>query len=75
MLPERVIWTEGMGVSPVHFQQQDRYADAQLGLRGLLFPHAWGFTELILDEQYLKLGKIVLRNSPLKKSPACEIVL
>ncbi|MCL2340780.1 MAG: type VI secretion system baseplate subunit TssK [Proteobacteria bacterium] len=63
MLPERVIWTEGMRVSPVHFQQQDRYLDTQLRLRGALFPHAWGFTELALDEQYLHLGKIVLSKA------------
>jgi len=63
MLPERVIWTEGMRVSPVHFQQQDRYVDSQLRLRGALFPHAWGFTELVIDEQYLTLGKIVLSKA------------
>jgi len=32
-------------------------------LRGALFPHAWGFTELIIDEQYLGLGKIVLSKA------------
>ena len=64
MLPERVIWTEGMGVSPVHFQQQDRHVDAQLRMRGaMLKPHAWGFTEFLIDEQYLSLGKVVLSKA------------
>lgn len=64
MLPERVIWMEGMGVSPVHFQQQDRYTDAQLRQRGaMLRPHAWGFTEFVIDEQYLSLGKVVLASA------------
>lgn len=64
MLPERVIWTEGMGVSPVHFQQQDRHVDAQLRMRGaMLKPHAWGFTEFLIDEQYLNLGKVVLSKA------------
>lgn len=64
MLPERVIWTEGMGVSPVHFQQQDRYTDSQLRRRGaMLRPHAWGFTEFSIDEQHLSLGKVVLNKA------------
>jgi type VI secretion system protein ImpJ len=64
MLPERVMWTQGMGVSPVHFQQQDRYTDAQLRLRGaMLRPHAWGFTEFSIDEHHLTLGKVVLSKA------------
>lgn len=64
MIPERVVWMEGMGVSPVHFQQQDRYTEAQMRLRGaMLRPHAWGFTEFVIDEQYLNLGKVVLARA------------
>jgi type VI secretion system protein ImpJ len=64
MFPERVIWTQGMGVSPVHMQQQDRYTDVQLRQRGdMLCPHAWGFTEFAIDEQHLGLGKIVLSKA------------
>lgn len=64
MLPERVMWTQGMGVGPVHLQQQDRYTDAQLRLRGaMLRPHAWGFTEFTIDEHHLTLGKIVLSKA------------
>lgn len=61
MLPEKVIWTDGQAVSPVHFQQQDRYVESQLRLRGKYLHHyPWGFTEFAIDEQYLELGKIVL---------------
>ena len=61
MLPEQVIWTEGMFVQPQHLQQQARYTDAQITQRSLILSHnGWGFTEFSLDEQYLSLGKIVL---------------
>lgn len=64
MLPEKTVWTLGMLVKPIHLQQQDRYIDAQLRRRNaMLVPHAWGFTEFVVDEQYLSLGKIVLSQA------------
>ena len=64
MLPERVMWTQGMHVSPVHMQQQDRYADIQLRRReAMLCPYSWGFTSFAIDEQYLGLGKILLSKA------------
>jgi type VI secretion system protein ImpJ len=61
MLPEKVIWVEGMLLRPQHFQQQDRYTDSQCVQRGMmLYRHAWGFTEFLVDKQYLSLGKVVL---------------
>jgi type VI secretion system protein ImpJ len=64
MLPEKIIWTEGMAVSPVHFQQQDRYLDMQTRMRStMLRPYAWGFTEFLIDEQSLSLGKVVLSKA------------
>ena len=60
MLTERVVWTEGLQLCPVHFQQQDRYTESQLSQRGLLLSrYGWGFTEFVIDEQYLNLGKVV----------------
>ena len=64
MLTERVVWTEGLQLCPVHFQQQDRYTESQLAQRGLLLPrYGWGFTEFVIDEQYLNLGKVVLSKA------------
>jgi type VI secretion protein, VC_A0114 family len=64
MLPEQVIWTEGMFVQPQHMQQQARYTDAQITQRGLMLSHhGWGFTEFAIDEQCLALGKVVLSRA------------
>ena len=64
MLPEQVVWTEGMFMSPQHLQQQTKYLDAQITGRGnMLTHHGWGFTEFVVDEQYLGLGKIVLAKA------------
>ncbi|MCL1985687.1 MAG: type VI secretion system baseplate subunit TssK [Betaproteobacteria bacterium] len=64
MIPEKIIWAEGMAVSPVHFQQQDRYFDMQVRVRSnMLRPYAWGFTEFLIDEQSLSMGKVVLSKA------------
>ncbi len=64
MLTEQVVWTEGMQLNPVHFQQQNRYTQSQVCRRNLLLNHyGWGFTEFVIDEQYLNLGKIVLSKA------------
>lgn len=64
MLPEQIVWTEGMLIKPQHFQQQTKYFDAQITRRALMLTHhGWGFTEFSLDEQYLSLGKVVLNKA------------
>lgn len=53
-LPEAVQWTEGMLLSPQHFQQQDIYWQAQLRhLLALQQPHAWGLVTLEFDSAAL----------------------
>ncbi len=53
--PQRIVWSEGMLISPQHLQQQDRYHEALLGERlRALSPHAWGVVELALDERALE---------------------
>jgi len=61
MLPKKVIFPLGMRTTPAHFQQQDRYFEesAKFRVRALL-PHAWGFTEFMIDEQLLNLAKVVV---------------
>lgn len=64
MLPEQIVWTEGMLIKPQHFQQQTNFFDAQITRRALaLCHHGWGFTEFSLDRQYLSLGKVVLNKA------------
>lgn len=61
MLPEKVVWPDGVRLTPMHFQQLDRYVNAQVSQRDILLSHyGWGFTECLIDEQYLGLGKVVL---------------
>lgn len=49
-LPQRVVWSEGMLVSPQHFQQSDLYHENLLNCRLLAFaPHTWGVHALEMD--------------------------
>ena len=55
--PGRVTWSEGMALDPHHFQQWDRYHLAVLHARiRSIAPHAWGLTELRLDEDAIANG-------------------
>ncbi|MEO0913692.1 MAG: type VI secretion system baseplate subunit TssK, partial [Pseudomonadota bacterium] len=57
----KVLWTEGLLIQPHHFQQADRYAEALVtGLAHHLVPHGWGFSELEIDQEALKLGKFAV---------------
>ncbi|WP_250475489.1 type VI secretion system baseplate subunit TssK [Caballeronia sp. GAFFF1] len=59
----KVIWSEGMLLQPQHLQQHDRYVRAQLDARcAALRPYAYGFSELAVDGEQLKLGRIVLTS-------------
>ena len=61
----KVIWSQGMFLQPHHFQQEARHVEHVLDMRVLATgPHAWGFSELVLDEGLLTLGRIgILRAS------------
>ncbi|UCF89820.1 MAG: type VI secretion system baseplate subunit TssK, partial [Desulfobacterales bacterium] len=57
----KVIWSEGMFLQPQHFQQQDRYVEHLINSRCLgLQPYDWGFYNLKLDLDLLKIGKLAL---------------
>ncbi|WP_244817552.1 type VI secretion system baseplate subunit TssK [Caballeronia sp. Lep1P3] len=59
----KVIWSEGMLLQPQHLQQHDRYLRAQIDARcAALRPYAYGFSELAIDADQLKLGRIVLTS-------------
>ncbi|CAH0990148.1 hypothetical protein SIN8267_00233 [Sinobacterium norvegicum] len=55
----KVIWSEGMFLRPQHFQQQDRYMERYVAgrLEGL-GNYYWGISQLVIDKEPLKLGKV-----------------
>lgn len=56
-LPDAVQWSEGMLLSPQHFQQNDIHAQALLHQRVAgLTPHGWGVRHLVLDSVRLADG-------------------
>ena len=58
-LPDAVQWSEGMLLSPQHFQQNDIHAQAMLQQRlASLTPHCWGVRRLQLDSTRLADGLI-----------------
>jgi type VI secretion system protein ImpJ len=57
----KVIWSEGMFLRPQHFQQHDRYIENLVNNRCLgLKAYSWGFYELQIDTDLLKIGKLAL---------------
>ncbi|KUP91559.1 type VI secretion system baseplate subunit TssK [Tritonibacter horizontis] len=59
----KVLWTEGLFLQPHHFQQSDRYMEAQVaGLARRLVPYAWGFTGVEIDFEALKIGQFALKS-------------
>lgn len=60
----RVIWSEGLFLKPQHFQQQDRYLESYVeGRCRSLHNHSWGFSELVLDQDQLAIGKIAVSRA------------
>lgn len=59
----KVIWSEGLFLQPHHFQQADRYAEAQIaGLAHGVGPYIWGLRELTIDDELLRLGKFAIKS-------------
>jgi type VI secretion system protein ImpJ len=57
----RVVWSEGLFLRPQHLQQLNRYIESTVeGRCAALRAHSWGFTELQLDRDHLKIGKLEL---------------
>lgn len=58
-LPDAVLWSEGMLLSPQHFQQNDIHAQAMLHQRlASLTPNCWGVRHLQLDASRLADGVV-----------------
>jgi type VI secretion system protein ImpJ len=58
----KVVWGEGLFLQPQHLQQQERYFERLVRTTtGGLRPFAYGLTQLEIDADLLKLGKLALR--------------
>ncbi|MDA3962586.1 MAG: type VI secretion system baseplate subunit TssK [Planctomycetota bacterium] len=61
---QKVVWTEGMFLSPHHFQQQDRHWESQfLHHMRTVQPLGYGISELRIDEEALALGELVISKA------------
>ena len=59
--PQRVVWSEGLFMTPQHLQQQDLYHEAYVAARvAALVPYDWGVVELEIDEEALRAGQLQL---------------
>lgn len=60
----RVIWSEGLFLRPQHFQQHVRYVEqfVEGRCRGLR-PHGWGCSELSIDPDMLRIGKLAIQSA------------
>jgi len=53
----RIVWSEGLFLTPQHFQQWDLFHEAELGERAALVrPYAWGVHSLEIDREELARG-------------------
>ncbi len=60
-LLSHVVWSEGMYLSPLHFQTQNRYVEDSLSfLTGSLWGQPWGLSYLELDSEAVRNGRAVL---------------
>jgi type VI secretion system protein ImpJ len=60
----RVAWLEGMFLSAQHFQQQDRWVEAQIrGSITPLRPHPWGLTSCSLARELLATGRFAVASA------------
>jgi type VI secretion system protein ImpJ len=58
---QRVVWSEGMFMSPHHLQQQDLYHEQLLDVRlAAMEPYPWGVVTLELDMEALRAGQVQL---------------
>ena len=60
----RVVWQEGMFLRAQHFQQADRWNEAQLRARtASMRAYPWGITEMLVDRDLLATGRFALASA------------
>lgn len=58
---QKIVWSEGMFLTPHHFQQWDRYHEMLLSEHlHAITPFGWGITELDIDPDGLSNGNVAL---------------
>jgi len=58
---QKVLWSEGMFLTPHHFQQWDRFHENQLQQRmKFAAPQGWGVTDLKINEDALGNGELIV---------------
>lgn len=58
---QRVLWTEGMFMTPQHLQQQDLYHEGLVEARvAALSPYTWGVISMEVDAEALAAGQLQL---------------
>jgi type VI secretion system protein ImpJ len=63
LLPQKLIWAEGVILTQQHFQQWDLYLQQQQNMCATsITPYFWGLREISIDEELLKFGQIVLKK-------------
>ena len=63
-MESKVVWSEGVFIAPQHFQQLDRYIDANFRELASIFQgYYWGYVDLALDISGLKKGMIGLKSA------------
>jgi type VI secretion system protein ImpJ len=61
---KKVVWSEGMFLSPQHFQQQDRYLEGFVkDNRELMNPNRYGLAELTFDKSLSCIGKVGVKSA------------
>jgi type VI secretion system protein ImpJ len=60
----RVVWQEGMFLRAQHFQQADRWTEAQLRARtASMRAYPWGITDMLVDRDLLATGRFALASA------------
>ena len=61
---QKIIWSEGMFLTPHHFQQWDNYYEGLLNQRfEHLSPFNWGVADLTIDGDALTNGQVVITGT------------
>lgn len=57
--PRKLVWTEGLFMTPQHLQQSDQYHESLVHSRvHAIVPYDWGITEVLFDDRSLTAGQV-----------------